>query len=66
METSDQRNQKQIAGVPVLQMGQLVSQGGPQTAAGLALGVNAFNALTLGLLGLPGLGLLFLFRWVGT
>lgn len=34
--------------------------------AGLALGVNAFNALTLGLLGLPGLGLLFLFRWVGT
>ena len=35
-------------------------------AAGLALGVNAFNALTLGLLELPGLGLLFLFRWVGT
>ena len=35
-------------------------------AAGLALGVNAFNALTLGLLGLPGLGLLLLFRWVGT
>lgn len=34
-------------------------------AAGLALGVNAFNAVTLGLLGLPGLGLL-LFRWVGT
>ena len=34
--------------------------------SGLALGVNAFNALTLGLLGLPGLGLLFLFRWVGT
>ena len=29
-------------------------------AAGLALGVNAFNALTLGLLGIPGLGLLFL------
>lgn len=35
-------------------------------AAGLALGVNAFNAITLGLLGLPGLGLLLLFRWVGT
>lgn len=35
-------------------------------AAGLALGVNAFNALTLGFLGLPGLGLLFLFRWMGT
>lgn len=35
-------------------------------AAGFALGVNAFNALTLGFLGLPGLGLLFLFRWMGT
>lgn len=34
--------------------------------ASLALGVNAFNALTLGVLGLPGLGLLFLFRWMGT
>lgn len=33
-------------------------------AAGLALGVNPFNALTLGLLGLPGLGLLFLLRWL--
>lgn len=35
-------------------------------AAGLALGVNAFNALTLGLLGVPGLGLLLLLKWVGT
>ena len=35
-------------------------------AASLALGVNAFNALTLGLLGVPGLGLLFLLKWVGT
>lgn len=34
-------------------------------AAGLALGVNAFNAVTLGLLGLPGLGLLFLLCCVG-
>lgn len=33
-------------------------------AAGLALGVNAFNALIIGLLGLPGVGLLFLLRWV--
>lgn len=32
--------------------------------AGLALGVNWFNALTLGALGLPGLGLLFLLRWM--
>lgn len=35
-------------------------------AAGLALGVNAFNALILGLLGIPGFGLLMLFRWMGT
>lgn len=34
-------------------------------AGGLALGVNAFNALVLGLLGLPGLGLLLLLRWLG-
>lgn len=30
----------------------------------LALGANCFNALTLGLLGLPGFGLLMLFRWM--
>lgn len=30
--------------------------------AGLALGVNAFNALALGLLGIPGLGLLLLLK----
>ena len=33
---------------------------------GLTLGVNVYNALTLGLLGVPGLGLLFLLRWLGT
>jgi inhibitor of the pro-sigma K processing machinery len=30
----------------------------------LALGANWFNALTLGLLGGPGFGLLLLFRWM--
>ncbi len=30
---------------------------------GGALGVNLLNALTLGTLGLPGLGLLFLLKW---
>lgn len=30
----------------------------------LALGTNLFNALTLGLLGIPGFGLLMLFRWM--
>lgn len=34
--------------------------------AGLSLGVNLFNALTLGLLGAPGFGLLMLLKWVGT
>ena len=34
-------------------------------AGGLALGVNAVNALVLGLLGVTGLGLLFLFKWLG-
>ena len=30
----------------------------------LTLGVNWFNALTVGVLGLPGLGLLLLVKWV--
>lgn len=34
--------------------------------AGMALGVNLVNALTLGALGMPGLGLLLLVRWMGT
>ena len=34
----------------------------PDYAAGLSLGVNAFNALTLGVLGVPGLGLLLLLK----
>ena len=31
---------------------------------GLTLGVNWFNALPVGVLGLPGLGLLLLVKWV--
>lgn len=30
---------------------------------GLSLGVNLFNALVLGLLGVPGFGLLLMLRW---
>ncbi|MGM9537204.1 MAG: pro-sigmaK processing inhibitor BofA family protein [Candidatus Onthomonas sp.] len=30
---------------------------------GLTLGVNLFNALVLGVLGVPGLGLLLMLRW---
>ncbi len=33
-------------------------------AAGLALGVNLFNALTVGALGLPGVGLLLMLNWL--
>lgn len=35
-------------------------------AAGLAPGVNLFNALVLGALGVPGLGLLLVLPWAGT
>ena len=31
---------------------------------GLAVGVNLFTALTVGILGVPGLGLLLLLQWV--
>ncbi|MBR2894602.1 MAG: pro-sigmaK processing inhibitor BofA family protein [Oscillospiraceae bacterium] len=31
---------------------------------GLHLGINLFNAVVVGLLGVPGLGLLFLIQWV--
>ena len=31
---------------------------------GISLGLNLFNALTLGVLGVPGLGLLLLVKWV--
>ncbi len=33
---------------------------------GLHLGLNLFNALTVGILGLPGFGLLVLLQWVLT
>lgn len=46
-------------------LGFLFLWAGSGVAAGLALGVNVFNALTLGLLGLPGLGLLLMLKWLG-
>lgn len=33
-------------------------------AVGLGLGVNLFNALTVGVLGVPGLALLLMLNWV--
>ena len=34
--------------------------------SGITLGLNLFNALVIGILGLPGLGLLVLLQWVLT
>ena len=34
--------------------------------SGITLGLNLFNALVIGVLGLPGLGLLVLLQWVLT
>jgi len=42
----------------------LIAWGASGLLPSLALGANVFNALTLGLLGVPGFGLLLLFRWL--
>ena len=55
-----------LGGRAVLALGLLALWAWSGLAAGLTLGVNLFNALALGLLGLPGLGLLLLLRWAGT
>lgn len=34
------------------------------SVTGMSLGLNLFNALTIGVLGVPGLGLLLLLKWV--
>ena len=47
-------------------LGFLALWSGSGFLAGMSLGVNLFNALTLGLLGLPGFGLLMLLKWIGT
>ena len=51
-----------LAGRSLLWLGALFLLAG---AGVTALGVNCFNALALGLLGLPGLGLLLGLRWLG-
>lgn len=50
-----------LAGRSLLWLGALFLLGG---AGVTALGVNCFNALALGLLGLPGLGLLLGLEWL--
>ena len=37
-----------------------------QALTGISLGVNALNALVIGILGVPGLGLLLLVQWLFT
>ena len=37
-----------------------------EPVTGIALGVNALNALVIGILGVPGLGLLLLVQWLFT
>lgn len=36
------------------------------SVSGISLGLNLFNAILIGILGLPGLGLLLLLQWVLT
>ena len=50
------------ASVPILMLTAKAAE--QDKVTGLTLGVNWFNALTVGVLGLPGLGLLLLVKWV--
>ena len=38
----------------------------PEAVTGISLGVNLLNALVIGILGVPGLGLLLLVQWLFT
>ena len=50
----------------LLGLGALLLVNATQAYTGLTLGINLFNALVVGIFGVPGLGLLFLVRWVLT
>ena len=50
----------------LLGLGALVAVNATSAFTGLALGVNLFNALVVGVLGVPGLVLLLLVQWVFT
>lgn len=50
----------------LLGLGALLLVNATTSITGLSLGINLFNALTVGVLGVPGLGLLFLLQWVFT
>ena len=50
----------------LLGLGALLVVNATSSVTGLTLGFNLFNAAVVGVLGVPGLGLLFLMQWVLT
>ena len=50
----------------LLGFGALLLVNATEFFTGLSLGLNLFNALVVGILGVPGLGLLLLVQWVLT
>ena len=50
----------------LLGLGALMLVNATETFTGLSLGLNLFNAFVVGVLGVPGLGLLLLVQWVLT
>ncbi len=53
-----------LAGRTLAALGGLAALKAVGGAVGLGLGVNLFNALTVGVLGAPGLALLWMLNWV--
>ena len=50
----------------LLGLGALLLLNAAAPLTGLSLGLNLFNALVVGILGVPGLGLLLLVQWIFT
>ena len=56
----------QVLGNTLLGFGALLLLNLTSAVTGLSLGVNPLNALVIGVLGVPGLGLLVLLQWLFT
>ena len=56
----------QVAVNTLLGFGALALLNLTQALTGISLGVNVLNALVIGILGVPGLGLLLLVQWLFT
>ena len=50
----------------ILGFGALFLLNATESFTGLSLGLNLFNAVVVGILGVPGLGLLMMLKWVLT